>query len=114
MYGVFADIATGVENATDCHPDPLSEVNVACASTDPPIEYSTPMCVPLSDSEPFQKRMPLTVPATSERNFTPSVTGLSRRHASLRVATDHKDTPAGAGLGGGGGTMLEQELIAAA
>src|SRR3954452_9856093 len=78
MYTVFGPIVTGVGNVTCCHPEPVSEVNVACARTAPEVEYSRPMCVPLSlPLWSFQKRTPVTWPATSDRNFTPRVTGPS-------------------------------------
>jgi hypothetical protein len=58
-------------------------VNAACASTVPATVYSKPRCVPLSLPEAFQNRRPVILPAVSERNFTPRVTGLSARHGSL-------------------------------
>src|SRR4051795_1929553 len=78
---------TGFENVTCCHPEPVSEVNVACARTAPEFEYSRPMCVPLSLPELFQKRTPVTWPATSDRNFTPRVTGPSFFQSSFGVAS---------------------------
>src|SRR3954447_17461134 len=76
-------MATGVENVTCCQPDPVSDVNVAWASTAPVFEYSSPICVPLSMVEVFQNRTPFTWPATSERNLTPSVTAPSFLNGSV-------------------------------
>ena len=44
---VFAAIWTGVGKVTCCHPEPLSPVNVAVASSVPELDQSEPVWVPV-------------------------------------------------------------------
>ena len=64
-------IATGVEKLTCCQPDVVSFSNVAVASSWPSLLHRLPTWVPVLAAD-LKKRMPVTVPAISERNFTPS------------------------------------------
>ena len=43
---VFAAICTGVAKFTCCHPEVVSLVNVADASSCPPLVHTRPTCVP--------------------------------------------------------------------
>ena len=44
---VLALIATGFEKLTCCHPEALSPVKLADASSVPPVLHRLPMCVPV-------------------------------------------------------------------
>src|SRR5947209_11338350 len=62
---------TGWANATCCQPPPVSAVNVAVARRWPAAVQRLPECVPVLPA-PLKKRTPVTKPAMSERNFTPT------------------------------------------
>jgi hypothetical protein len=72
-YVVSASTATGAENDTSCQPEADSPENVAVANNDPDDDHKFPTCVPVFPA-PLKNRTPVTVPATTERNFTPSST----------------------------------------
>ena len=102
---VLAAIGTGLEKLTCCHPVADSAAKTACASTAPEVEYNSPRCVPLLEADPLKKRIPETVPLTSERNFSPSVTGASLNHGRSGETVPLK-IPLPAAAGGGAGTAV--------
>ncbi len=66
-------MGTGAAKLTCCQPDAVSLVNVAVANSSPVLVHRLPVWTPEFPG-PLKKRMPLIVPATSERNLTPSST----------------------------------------
>ena len=66
-------MVTGVEKYACCQPEAVSEANVADASLVPVELHRLPTWVPVL-AVLFQNRTPVTVPPTSEVNFTPSST----------------------------------------
>lgn len=73
---VFAVTATAAGKLTCCQPVALSLVNVALASRCPLVVHRLPTWVPVL-AVPFQNRTAVMKPSTSERNLTPSSTGLA-------------------------------------
>src|SRR3954463_4948857 len=68
-------MATGEGKVTFCHPLAVSAEKVALPRSLPDASHRFPTCVPVF-SDDLKKRMPVTLPATDERNFTPSSTEL--------------------------------------
>src|SRR4051812_39757490 len=64
-------MATGVAKLACCQPVADSLVNVTVLSRVPVLVHRWPTCVPVL-AAPLKNRKPVTVPATSDRNFTPS------------------------------------------
>ena len=100
-------MATGLEKVAVCHPGVFPAEKAAWANSAPDAEYNSPICVPLFCGDPLEKRIPLTAPATSERNFMPRVTGLlSGYHGccGLIAMLFHTPVDTAGGVTGGGVT----------
>ena len=67
---VLAVISTAGDSATSCQPEAVSPANVASASNVPAADHRWPTCAPVF-WVPLWKRMAVTNPLTSDRNFTP-------------------------------------------
>src|SRR4051812_3021430 len=85
---------TGEENVAVCHPLPSSLENVTSASWSPAAFHSAPTCVPVFAAD-LKKRTPLTVPATSELNFTPRTTELASPPSGTAGVTSPKSDALG-------------------
>src|SRR5262249_14652185 len=90
---------------TVCHPDALSPLKTACASTAPDVEYRSPTWVPLLPA-PLKNRNPVITPLISARNLTPNVTGVSCTHGKSGVTAAPFQNPVGVAGGGETGGVI--------
>jgi len=78
-------IGTGVESDACCHPNVVSLAKLTDANRVPLAVQKLPTCG-ATFAGPLKKRIPVTNPSTSERNFTPSATGFESLNAAIEAA----------------------------
>src|SRR5215217_354082 len=107
-------MAAGDEKVSVCQPEALSPLNVPEASGGPPVAaHSAPTCVPVLAAA-LWKRTPVTEPATSDVNFTPSTAESASPESAVEgAASSNSDALGLTAFEAADAVPLPAELVAA-